>query len=118
MSDAHLLPPSATHAEVAVSRAMSRLADVEPQCRQMWDPATCPPSHLPWLAWAFSVDEWDSGWTDTQRARLDRSARRAWWWCRDALRRLTQRPRISRSDAERAARDAIERAARKKKNLH
>ncbi|MBE7416937.1 MAG: hypothetical protein HS128_04145 [Ideonella sp.] len=53
-----------------------------------------------------------------QRARLDRSARRAWWWCRDALRRLTQRPRISRSDAERAARDAIERAARKKKNLH
>ena len=67
MSDAHLLPPSATHAEVAVSRAMSRLADVEPQCRQMWDPATCPPSHLPWLAWAFSVDEWDSGWTATQK---------------------------------------------------
>ena len=67
MSDAHLLPPSATHAEVAVSRAMSRLADVEPQCRQMWDPATCPPSHLPWLAWAFSVDEWDSGWTTAQK---------------------------------------------------
>ena len=67
MSDAHLLPPSATHAEVALSRAMSRLADVEPQCRQMWGPATCPPSHLPWLAWAFSVDEWDSGWTDTQK---------------------------------------------------
>ena len=67
MSDAHLLPPSATHAEVAVSRAMSRLANVEPQCRQMWNPATCPATHLPWLAWAFSVDEWDSGWTDTQK---------------------------------------------------
>ena len=67
MSDAHLLPPSATHAEVAVSRAMSRLANVEPQCRQMWNPATCPAAHLPWLAWAFSVDEWDSGWTDTQK---------------------------------------------------
>lgn len=67
MSDAHLLPPSATHAEVAVSRAMSRLADVEPQCRQMWDPATCPATHLPWLAWAFSVDEWDSGWTTAQK---------------------------------------------------
>lgn len=53
-----------------------------------------------------------------QRARVDRAAQRAWWWCRDAARRLTQRPRISRSDAERAARDAIERAARKKKNLH
>ena len=67
MSDAHLLPPSATHAEVAISRATARLADVPPMCRQMWDPATCPPSHLPWLAWAFSVDEWDSGWTDTQK---------------------------------------------------
>ena len=27
MSDAHLLPPSATHAEVAISRATARLAD-------------------------------------------------------------------------------------------
>lgn len=66
-SDPHLLPPSATHAEVALSRAAARLADVDPQCRQMWDPATCPASHLPWLAWAFSVDEWDSGWTDAQK---------------------------------------------------
>ena len=67
MSDAHLLPPSATHAEVALSRAMSRLADVEPQCRQMWNPATCPPEHLPWLAWAFSVDEWNTAWTEAQK---------------------------------------------------
>ena len=68
MSDIpHLLPPSASHMEVALSRAMARLANVPPFCRQMWDPATCPPSHLPWLAWAVSVDEWDSAWSDAQK---------------------------------------------------
>lgn len=67
MSNAHLLPPSATHAEVAISRATARLADVPPMCREMWNPATCPATHLPWLAWAFSVDEWDSGWSNTQK---------------------------------------------------
>lgn len=68
MSDIpHLLPPSASPMEVALSRAMARLANVPPFCRQMWDPATCPPSHLPWLAWAVSVDEWDSAWSDAQK---------------------------------------------------
>lgn len=64
---ANLLPPNATHPEVALSKAMARLADATPKCREMWDPATCPPAHLPWMAWAFSVDEWDSAWTDTQK---------------------------------------------------
>lgn len=53
-----------------------------------------------------------------QRARADRTAQRAWWWCRDLWQRLARRPRISRADAQREAREAIERAARKKKNLH
>jgi hypothetical protein len=52
------------------------------------------------------------------RARVDHSLQRAWWWCRDAVRRLRQRPRISDAEAQRQARDAIERAARRKKNLH
>ncbi|HEU5297771.1 MAG TPA: hypothetical protein VFU71_23555 [Burkholderiaceae bacterium] len=52
------------------------------------------------------------------RARVDRSLQRAWWWCRDALSRLRRRPRINSAEAQRQARDAIERAARRKKNLH
>ena len=53
------------------------------------------------------------------RTRVDRSLQRAWWWCRDAVRRLRHRPRISSADAQRQAREAIERAARRnKKNLH
>jgi hypothetical protein len=53
-----------------------------------------------------------------QRARVDRVLQRAWWWCRDAVSRLRRRPRISAADAQREAREAIERAARGKKNLH
>lgn len=53
-----------------------------------------------------------------QRARVDRMLQRAWWWCRDAVSRLRRRPRVSAADAQREARDAIERAARRKKNLH
>jgi hypothetical protein len=53
------------------------------------------------------------------RARVDRSLQRAWWWCRDGVARLRRRPRVSSADAQREAREAIERAARRnKKNLH
>jgi hypothetical protein len=52
------------------------------------------------------------------RARIDRTVQRSWWWCRDAVARLRRRPRISSADAQREAREAIERAARRKKNLH
>lgn len=74
MSSAHLLPPNATHQEVALSQAAARLADPAPHCRQMWNPSTCPPAHLPWLAWALSVDEWDTHWSDAQkRAAIEAS---------------------------------------------
>ena len=52
------------------------------------------------------------------RMRVDRVLQRAWWWCRDAFARLRHRPKISSADAQRQAREAIERAARRKKNLH
>ena len=52
-----------------------------------------------------------------QRARVDRSLQRSWWWCRDAVQRLARRRRVRSADAQRAAREAIERAARKNK-LH
>ncbi|KAB2868377.1 MAG: hypothetical protein IT503_15210 [Burkholderiaceae bacterium] len=52
------------------------------------------------------------------RSRVDRSLQRAWWWTRDAFVRLRRRSRVSRADAQRQARDAIERAARRKNKLH
>jgi len=52
------------------------------------------------------------------RMRVDLALQRAWWWCRVAFARLRHRPKISSADAQRQAREAIERAARRKKNLH
>lgn len=70
MSD--LLPPNATAPERAISNAIDR--DVATPIRAVWDADNCPASVLAWLAWAFSVDEWDSTWTDAQkRAYIKRS---------------------------------------------
>src|SRR5688500_13103717 len=65
MSD--LLPINATPAERAMEGATSRLTDVPVPPRSMWDADTCPAALLPWLAWAFSVDEWDSSWSEAQK---------------------------------------------------
>lgn len=73
MSDA-LLPPNASRLERGIGLAMDRLSRVPVVVREMWDPATCPVGHLPWLAWAFSVDDWDSEWpADTKRAVIQAS---------------------------------------------
>lgn len=62
-----LLPANATPQERALEASTRRLAAVDPALRSVWNPDTCPPSILPWLAWAFSVDEWDQTWTDAQK---------------------------------------------------
>lgn len=62
-----LLPPNATPQERALDQATARLADVPVVVRDVWNPGTCPAALLPWLAWAFSLDEWDSSWTDDQQ---------------------------------------------------
>lgn len=62
-----MLPPSATAQERALSEAIARLSDVPLLVRESWNPATCPASLLPWLAWALSVDEWDTTWTEQEK---------------------------------------------------
>lgn len=66
-----LLPPNATPLTRALEAvAGDRLAAVDiERLRTLWTPADCPAALLPWLAWALSVDEWDTGWNEaTQRA--------------------------------------------------
>lgn len=64
MTDKTLLPPSATDPERHIELATARLADVPVLIRDAWNPDTCPVELLPWLAWAFSVDEWQDGWSE------------------------------------------------------
>lgn len=63
MSD--LLPPNATALERAISDSIDRPVPVV--ISELWNPDTCPVALLPWLAWAMSVDEWDSNWTESQK---------------------------------------------------
>ena len=62
-----LLPHNASPQERAIEAATARLADVPVPLRDLWNPETCPAELLPWLAWAFGVDEWESGWTEAAK---------------------------------------------------
>jgi phage tail P2-like protein len=70
MSD--LLPSSATAAERALSNAVERHATLPVPVRDVWDADTCPAALLPWLAWAYSVDEWDTRWSEQQKREVIR----------------------------------------------
>lgn len=73
MSDS-LLPWNASAQERALEAATARVSDVPVPVRDMWDPDTCPAELLPWLAWAMSVDQWDTSWTDEQKREAVKSS--------------------------------------------
>lgn len=69
-----MLPPNATAQERALEGATARIGDVPTPLRDVWNPDTCPAHILPWLAWAFGVDEWDAGWSDEAKRNTIRDA--------------------------------------------
>ena len=74
MSDQTLLPPNQSHLEKAVSIASQFLPDLN--FNTLWSPLDCDEKILPWLAWTFSVDEWDDQWAvDIQRKLILESIR-------------------------------------------
>ena len=74
MSDESLLPPNATPTERALASTIARLSDVPLRVRDSWNPDTCHAALLPWLAWAFSVDEWQQGWTEAEQRAVIKNA--------------------------------------------
>lgn len=69
-----LLPPNATAQEIALDGATARLGAVPVPLRDVWNPDSCPAEMLPWLAWAFGVDEWDAGWSNDAKRNTIRDA--------------------------------------------
>lgn len=68
MSDiATLLPPNATTTERALEQSTARIGVVPVAIATLWNPDTCPADLLPWLAWALSVDNWDSNWAEEDK---------------------------------------------------
>lgn len=57
-----LLPFNATPLEQAAEEALARVDDVPVPFAGNGHPETCPPELMPWLAWALSVDVFDSRW--------------------------------------------------------
>ena len=70
MTEATLLPPNATQFERALARATARIDDLPTPLRDQWDPQACPVHLLPWLAWAFGVEDWEADWSEEQRRRV------------------------------------------------
>lgn len=61
-----LLPPNAAPLERALESVAAARFDVVAveRLRNLANPRAIPAALLPWLAWAYSVDEWDSTWTE------------------------------------------------------
>lgn len=74
MSDPRLLPVGSSTLEVAAAKAASEIARVPVPLRTLWNPDTCPLKLLPYLAWAFSVDRWDSEWPEEAKREVVRNA--------------------------------------------
>ena len=73
MSDT-LLPHNVTAAELALEAVLRDAFTPPVPLREIWDPATCPVALLPWLAGAFSVDDWDPDWSeDARRAAISQA---------------------------------------------
>ncbi|MGC6655972.1 phage tail protein I [Pantoea sp. EEL5] len=62
-----LLPTGSSALEVAAAEACSALESIPVHLRQLWNSQTCPVELLPYLAWAWSVDRWDSGWSESTK---------------------------------------------------
>lgn len=68
-----VLPRHSTDFERALEQASlwviegSEIVDV-------WNPETCPPRFLPWLAWSVSVDEWDTRWSEDRKRAVVRES--------------------------------------------
>ncbi|ELI5739685.1 phage tail protein I [Vibrio fluvialis] len=65
-----VLPPNASRLERDVVEAITPPLPVS--IRDLWDPWACPAAFLPYLAQSFSVDRWDSNWSEQEkRAAID-----------------------------------------------
>ncbi len=71
MGAQHLLPSNSTQLERDAAVALAQIKRVPIPIRLLWNPDLCPLAVLPYLAWSFSVDRWDSTWSEpTKRAAI------------------------------------------------
>lgn len=59
-----LLPPNSTELELALEASMAKAFDHPVNIDKLWSAQDCPIELLPYLAWALSVDTWNSDWPE------------------------------------------------------
>lgn len=70
----NLLPSNATDLERQAAEALAQIERVPVPIRDLINPDRCPVALLPFLAWAFSVDRWDSRWPEAAKRGAIRSS--------------------------------------------
>lgn len=66
-----LLPPNSTEVELALEGAVAGAVDISLPIVANARAESAAADHLPFLAWAFSVDSWDTSWaSDVKRAAI------------------------------------------------
>lgn len=65
-----LLPPNAKQLELLAAEALTQIERVPVPIRDLLSPDRCPVQLLPYLAWAFSVDRWDSNWSEATKRQV------------------------------------------------
>lgn len=70
MTALSLLPPNATQLERQAAQALAQIERVPVPIRDLINPDRCPVALLPYLAWAWSVDRWDSSWSEATKRRV------------------------------------------------
>lgn len=74
MASTDLLPPNATPLCRQLASQGQRITDLDLPIRATWSPQDCPAPVLPWLAFAFAVENWDSSWSiEQQRTAIENS---------------------------------------------
>lgn len=75
MGAQQLVPRNSTSLEIQAAQALAEIKRVPIPLRQLCNPDTCPLPALPYLAWARSVDRWDSNWSEATKRAAIRSSR-------------------------------------------
>lgn len=65
-----LLPQNATKQEEDIEASIQRSSGINIDIDLLWSPLKSPAVALPWLAWAFSVDQWDYTWTEEEKRSI------------------------------------------------
>ncbi len=65
-----ILPPNAQQVELDLEQLSGRMLGFGDPIAALWDASACPEHLLPYLAWAFSIEVWDSAWSEAFKRQV------------------------------------------------